>query len=147
MVVSPPETRLVFGLKRVRAAEVTVAVVRVGECAFFTALISRGSIPGAQVRRRIVPKGENLETEANMKNSVFWDVRRLLVTASVLPSSLILVTLMKEALSSSETSVLTKAIRRNIPQDGILYSHRRKNLKSYITLTGWTGNGDVMCLL
>jgi hypothetical protein len=34
-------------------------------------------------------------------------VRRLLVTANVVPSSLILVTLMKEALSSSETSVLT----------------------------------------
>jgi hypothetical protein len=33
-------------------------------------------------------------------------VRRLLVTASVVPSSPILVTLMKEGLSSSETSVL-----------------------------------------
>jgi hypothetical protein len=33
--------------------------------------------------------------------------RRLLVTASIIPSSPILVTLMKEALSSSETSVLT----------------------------------------
>jgi hypothetical protein len=35
-------------------------------------------------------------------------VRRLLVIASVVPSSPILVTPMKEALSSSETSVLTK---------------------------------------
>jgi hypothetical protein len=34
-------------------------------------------------------------------------VRRLLVAASVVPSSPILVSLMKEALSSSETSVLT----------------------------------------
>jgi hypothetical protein len=34
-------------------------------------------------------------------------VRRLLVTASVVPSSPILDTLMKEALSSSETSVFT----------------------------------------
>jgi hypothetical protein len=55
-------------------------------------------------------------TAVTMKNCVFWDVtpcgtdvsnarsvRRLLVAASVVPSSPILVTLMKEALGSSET--------------------------------------------
>jgi hypothetical protein len=45
---------------------------------------------------------------------------QLLVTANVIPSSPILVTLMMEAASSSQTSALTIATRRNIPRDGIL---------------------------
>jgi hypothetical protein len=59
-------------------------------------------------------------------------MRRLLVTASVVPSSPILVTLMKDALSSSETLFLKRATQHNIPENGILHSQRRENLISYL---------------
>jgi hypothetical protein len=41
--------------------------------------------------------------------------------------------LLMEALSSSETSALTRATWCNIPEDGILHSHLRENLKSYMS--------------
>jgi hypothetical protein len=47
----------------------------------------------------------------------------LLVTANVVPSPPILVTLTIEAIRSSEMSVLTASTQRNIPQDGILHVH------------------------
>jgi hypothetical protein len=65
-------------------------------------------------------------------------VRRLLVTANIVPSSPIPVILMMETIRSSEKSVLTKATRLHMPEDGILHSHTRENLKSYIALTGWS---------
>jgi hypothetical protein len=73
-----------------------------------------------------------LATNACYEESVcLCSVRWLLGTANV-PSSPILVTLMIEALRSSETSVLTRATRRNIPEDTVLHSHCSENLKSYI---------------
>jgi hypothetical protein len=99
-----------------------------------------------------------------MKNDVFWNVtpcgscknQRLggiysqrtsgASSACVVPSSPIFVTPMKEESGSSETRFLqephgvisqkTPFLCVYIPEDGILHSHTRENLKSFIALTG-----------
>jgi hypothetical protein len=71
----------------------------------------------------------------------------LLVTASVFPSSSILVTLMEEALSSSETSVLTRATWHDIPATGLvkeqIYLYLLLGLITYVTYAMFT-DGDYL---
>jgi hypothetical protein len=59
---------------------------------------------------------------------------RGMVSTGRLPRVALVRTAVSEALGSSETTVLTRATRRNIPEDTILHSHCRENLKSYIKL-------------
>jgi hypothetical protein len=60
---------------------------------------------------------------------------QLLVITKIVPSSPIPVTLTMEARRSSETSVATRATRRNIAKDVILHSLRRDSIKSYTVIS------------
>jgi hypothetical protein len=68
---------------------------------------------------------------------------QFLVTANVIPSSLIICTLMMEAICSPETSVLTRATLYHIPEDDILHSHCQKILNLFsMMLTNYIDSVD-----
>jgi hypothetical protein len=75
--------------------------------------------------------------EPSFPRNVFLSSEHLLLVAdNVVPRTPTLTTLMLKAPHSFESSVLTRATRRTIPEDCILHSNRREILKSYTALTG-----------
>jgi hypothetical protein len=54
-----------------------------------------------------------------------------MVSSGMLHRVALVATDVSKELSASETSVVTRATWRNIPEDTILHSHRHENLKSY----------------
>jgi hypothetical protein len=71
-------------------------------------------------------------------------VLQLLITANVVPSSLHFVNLIREAIHCSETSVLRRTTRRNIPGDGILQSIMKGWVRMLILLVALPVMGKML---
>jgi hypothetical protein len=115
-----------------------------------TTPVLASNLTGTVIGTHTIIFTESYKLSTLVKNAVFWDVAtcgfcknrrfrnkyrlysffQLLVTAKVVPRSLILF-LPLETTRSSKTPVFTRVTRRHIPEDGSLVSHRRKNHKSY----------------
>jgi hypothetical protein len=61
-------------------------------------------------------------------------------------NDLMMTNLKMEAIRSSETSVHTRSTRYHIPEDGILHSHRRVNLRSYINIPSLEDVAAMRCI-
>jgi hypothetical protein len=103
----------------------TIDRVRIGNRIYRTpvTLTEKYAYSGMLRRVALVRTDVSEERSTSIISSI-CSVHQLLVTDNAVPSSSFLVTLLKEALSSSETSVLTKVTWRHIPEDGILRTHR-----------------------
>jgi hypothetical protein len=74
---------------------------------------------------------------------LFHNIPQLLVTVNV-PSTPILVTLMTEAIRSSEKSVLKRATRRHIPEDDVFQYDRYSGRDLNFTFSGTRCSDDVL---
>jgi hypothetical protein len=115
-----------------------IRVTGIGELRITLAVTGNRSILHVSEERiapiiRVTKDGELGTTLAVTSNrstlplQYFFPVLRLL-TVNVVPSSSNLVTLVMEAIRSCETLVLTRAIRRNIPEDGIVTALKTSDL-------------------
>jgi hypothetical protein len=96
-------------------------------CHCFVPMLSSHKLPFTHTHATICER-------TSLKNAVFWDVapcRYFVNLHTLVHRSWISYTLTMEAIRSSETSVNKISTQRHIPEDGILHSHRRENLKSH----------------
>jgi hypothetical protein len=96
--------------------EVSTAVTM--QNSVFWDVTSCGSCKNRRFGRKHLLHHQGDKNRRAIRSVICW-----LVTANVVPSSPILVTLMMEPIRSSEMSVLKKATWRNAPEDGVRHEN------------------------